>query len=118
MDENILESIKELLPISSDVDAFDNTIMMHINTVFFTLHQLGVGPKSPYSISTGEETWEDFLGNDLADLEAVKTYVYMKVKIVFDPPTNSSLLQALKELIAEYEWRLNVAVDPKLVEED
>lgn len=111
MDESILNSIKALLGPDADYDVYDHDILIFINGVFSTLTQLGVGPAEGFRITGAEETWHDFLG-DYRDLESVKTYIYLKVRLVFDPPVNSSVLNAYKEECKELEWRLNVAVDP------
>lgn len=112
MSESILTSIKKLLGIAEDYTHFDADIIMHINTAFMVLYQLGVGPTTPYSISDKTATWANFLG-DATDLAGVKTYIYAKVRLVFDPPQSSAHIDALKQTIAELEWRLNVTVDPK-----
>lgn len=109
--ENILEAIKKLMGIT-DVDLnFDEEIIMHINSVFMTLNQLGVGPTTVFKISSHEETWEDFTEGRL-DLEAVKSYIYLKVRLLFDPPQNSFILDSYNKLIQEHEWRLQVQVEP------
>lgn len=106
MEENILNSIKKLLGIPEDYTAFDQDIMMHINSVFMILSELGVGPSNGYSLKYGTEKWGDFISDD-ENLEGIKTYVYMKVKMIFDPPLNSAVLASMKELISEFEWRIN-----------
>ena len=108
--ESILESIRKLIGPSAQYTIFDNDLIMHINTVFFTLCQLGV-TEEPFVISGTDETWDEFHAD--TDLEAVKTYVYLKCRMYFDPPTNSALISAINEQIKELEWRLNVAVDPE-----
>ena len=85
---------------------------MHINSVFMVLNQLGVGPDEGFTISDDSATWSDFLGEDKS-LEGVKTYVYMKVRMIFDPPTSSSVMDSMKRSIDELEWRLNIAVSNK-----
>lgn len=113
MDKSILSDIKELLG-AGNIDGFDNDILMHINTVLLTLRQLGIGPESGIAI-TKDTTWSEILqGSEM--LEAVKTYIGLKVRLIFDPPTSGSVMQAYKELISEYEWRLNVTVDPSEVD--
>ena len=107
--ESILESIKKMLGPSAQYDYFDPDIIVHINTAFMTLRQLGVGPVEGFSISDKNAVWADFL-SDNKNLEGVKTYLYMKVKIIFDPPSGSHL-EALKESIAELEWRLNAEAE-------
>lgn len=108
--ESILESIKKLIGPSAQYDIFEPDLVMHINSVFFTLHQLGL-TEEPFVISGPDETWDEFHAD--TDLEPVKTYVYLKTKMYFDPPTNSALISAINEQIKELEWRLNVAVDPE-----
>lgn len=114
MNESILISIKKLLGLAAEDTSFDPDIVMHINTIFFTLNQLGVGPEQPFRIESSFSTWNDF--DDSADIEAVKSYVYLKVRLLFDPPSNSSALNAMTEMAKEYEWRLNVAVDTENIE--
>lgn len=111
MEESILNCTKKLLGLDASYNAFDTDVIVGINAAFFTLMQLGVGPTSGFSISGADETWSDFAGA-ATDLEALRQYVYLRTRIVFDPPTNSSVLQAMKDLCTEYEWRLNVQVDP------
>lgn len=108
--ESILESIRKLIGPSAQYTIFDNDLIMHINTVFFTLCQLGV-TEEPFVISGADETWDEFHAD--TDLEAVKTYVYLKCRMYFDPPTNSALISAINEQIKELEVRLNYQVDPK-----
>ena len=109
MGDSILDSIKLALGITSDVTAFDTILIMHINSVFGILKQLGVGPA--FSISSSLNSWSDYTGT-ADNLEMIKSYMYAKVKLIFDPPTNSALLEALKEITREFEWRSNVEVDP------
>ena len=108
--DSILTSIKKLLGIAEDYTAFDTDIIIHINTVLMTLHQLGIGPKEGYRIEDKTAKWQDFITEE-DNLDAVKTYVYLKVKLVFDPPLSSAVMEAIKETIKEYEWRLNVQVE-------
>lgn len=111
MSDSILNSIKKLLGLTEDYTYFDADILMHINTVFMVLYQLGVGPSTPFSIEDSEAVWSDFLG-DSKDLNGIKTYIYLKVRLVFDPPQSSAAMEAIKQSIAELEWRLNVTADP------
>lgn len=108
--ESILTSIKKLLGIEEEYTQFDNDIIMHINTVFLNLNQLGVGPDEGFFIEDDAATWYDFIG-DSNQLQAVKTYVYLKVKLLFDPPLSSSVVESIERMISELEWRLNVAVE-------
>lgn len=118
--ESILTSIKKLLGIADEYKHFDVDIIMHINSVFSILTQLGVGPSKGFSISDELATWEDYIPNS-TNLEAVKSYVYMKVRLLFDPPTSSAAIESMKQLISELEWRINVAaetVHPEVEEEN
>ena len=110
--ESILTSIKKLLGIEEDYEQFDPDIIMHINTVFALLKRMGVGPSKGFSIKDSEAAWEDFMGEDPNPiLEPVKTYIYLKVKLIFDPPNSSAVMEAIKENIKELEWSLNFEVD-------
>ena len=110
MDDSILISIKKLLGIGEDDEQFDPDILMHINSVFMILTQIGVGPESGFSIQDDSSKWADFV-SDINKIEAVKSYIYLKVRLLFDPPTSSSTMEAINSLISELEWRLNVIVD-------
>ena len=112
MDSSILTSIKKLLGIAEEDTSFDQDIIMHINTVFAILAQLGVGPANGFSIEDEGAIWSDYLGNT-TNLELVKSYIYMKVRSMFDPPTSSILADAMNKNISELEWRINTTVDPK-----
>ena len=106
MEDSILTSIKKLLGPEEEDTSFDLDITMHINSAFFNLNQLGVGPAIGFKIQDKTDVWTDFIGDRL-DLESVKTYIYLKVRLVFDPPQSGFLVEAIKEQIKEYEWRLN-----------
>ena len=107
IEESILLSIKKLLGIEKDYTNFDTDIIIHINTAIMVLRELGVGPQDKiFKISSKEDKWSDFI-SDEDDLEGIKTYIYLKVKTVFDPPQHGPTLEAFKESIKEYEWRLN-----------
>lgn len=107
MIESILDSTKKVLGLDSEYTAFDTDITMHINSVFSTLNQLGIGPPDGFAITGDTETWSAFIGAD-PRLNAVQTYVYLRVRMLFDPPQSSYLTTAIKEQIQELEWRLNV----------
>ena len=109
--ENILDSIKKLLGIDEMDLNFDQELIMHINSVFMVLNQLGVGPVEGFKISSNEEVWTDFVGTRL-DLESIKSYIYLKVRLLFDPPQNSFLVGSIEKQIEEQEWRLQVQVEP------
>lgn len=108
--ESILTSIKKLLGITEEYDQFDPDIIMHINSVFMILTQLGVGPPEGFSIEDDTAVWTDFI-QDIKKLESVKTYIYLKVKLAFDPPLSSAVIESMNRLINELEWRLNVAAE-------
>lgn len=108
--ESILASIKKLLGITEEYDQFDPDIIMHINSVFMILTQLGVGPAEGFSIEDDTAVWTDFI-QDVKKLESVKTYIYLKVKLAFDPPLSSAVIESMNRLINELEWRLNVAAE-------
>ena len=108
--ESILKSIKKDLGIDESDKDYDPDIIRRINSAFMVLNQLGVGPKEGFRINDDTNTWNEFLSGR-KDIDGVKDYVYLKVRLVFDPPTNASLLEALKEEIKELESRLNMQVD-------
>lgn len=107
MTDSILTSTKKVLGIADDYVVFDPDIIMHINTVFTTLNQLGLGPDIGFSIEDDTATWDAFLDGNL-NYNSVKTYVYLRVRLLFDPPTTSYLITSMKEQVQELEWRLNI----------
>lgn len=111
--ESILTSIKLLLGITEEYEHYDPQIILHINSVFNTqLKQLGVGPEKGFRIEDKEATWDDYITEtDDLTFEGVKTYVYAKVKLIFDPPSSATHIQALKEIINEFEYRLKLVAD-------
>lgn len=114
--DSILTSVKKLLGIAEEYKQFDPDIIMFVNSAFSVLTQLGVGSEDGYSITSDEETWDDYLSaNEIetGQLEMVKTYVYLKTRVAFDPPSSSFVLDAFSKQISELEWRINVVVDPK-----
>jgi len=104
---SILTSTKKILGVSADDTVFDLDIITHINSAFSTLCQLGIGPATGFMIEDATAQWDDFLGDDWR-FNSVKSYVYLKVRSLFDPPTTSYLLNAMKEQIQEFEFRLQV----------
>jgi hypothetical protein len=106
---SILTTTKKLLGIEEEYEHFDQDITVHINSALFNLNQLGVG-LAGFSITNKEDAWEDFL-EERKDLNAVKTYVYLKVKLVFDPPQMGYFVDAIKDQCKELEWRLNVQAE-------
>lgn len=110
--ESILTSIKKLLGIDENYAHFDADIVMHINSVFAILNQLGVGPADGFRISGASETWDIYLADEKL-LDDVKTFMYLKVQLAFDPPSISAVLESKTRLASELEWRINVAAESK-----
>ena len=108
--DSILTSIKKLLGIEENYTHFDTDIIMHINSVLSILTQLGVGPSNGYSIKDANAVWDEFI-SDSKKLELVKTYVYLKVRLMFDPPSSSSAIDSMKHLISELEFRITIAAE-------
>lgn len=108
--DSILTSIKKMLGITEDYEHFDPDIIMHINSAFMILTQLGVGPIEGFFIEDETSLWSDFLPST-PRLEAVKSYVYLKVKLLFDPPSSSAVIESITKSISELEWRLNVTAE-------
>lgn len=106
MSDSILTSTKKILGIAEDYTAFDMDVLTHINTAFSTLNQLGIGPTDGFFVEDAGAVWSDFLGDD-PRLNGVRTYVYLRVRVLFDPPSTSFHLNAVQEQIRELEWRLN-----------
>ena len=113
--ESILTTVKKNLGIMESVTAFDPDLVILINGAFFKLHQMGVGPDVPFRIEDDSATWDDFCEEGTLDL--VKPYIFLEVRMVFDPPT-ASVLSSMEKVKAEYEWRLNVADDQLLFKDD
>ena len=105
--DSILNSVKKVLGIEADDTSFDEDILMHTNSAFATLNQLGVGPADGFMIEDDVATWDTFLGTDLR-LNNVKSYIYLSVRLIFDPPATSFTITALKDQLKELEWRINV----------
>ena len=108
--DSILATIKRMLGDDETYEHFNAEIITHINSALSILTQLGVGPKTGFMITGSEQTWSDLV-MDREDVEFIKSYIYLKVKLVFDPPTVSSVLEAMKETIKEYESRIQIAFD-------
>lgn len=111
--ESILTSIKKLLGITEADKSFDVDVIMHINSVFMTLNQLGVGPEEGYMITDEMTTWNNFLGDEAEAkaIQAVKIYTYLNVKMLFDPPTSSAALSAMQRESDKLEWRINQQIE-------
>lgn len=110
--DSILNTIKKMLGVPDDYYAFDTDIIIGINSAIMALTQIGVGPADGFVVSDEAQTWSDFIG-ERKDLEAIKQYIYCKTRLAFDPPTSSFVIEAIKDIIREDEFRLSVAVDPK-----
>lgn len=111
--DSILNSVKKLLGIEPDYVDFDLEILIHINAAILTLSQLGVGSYPPYQVTSNLDTYVDYLGEDSPEIPLVRTYLFYKTKLGFDPPQGSIVAESIKEMIEEIEWRLNVQVDSK-----
>lgn len=108
--DSILNSIKKLLGIEDTDTSFDSEIIIYINSVFVKLKQLGVGPTTGFSITDKEAKWDDYLGPD-EKVGDIQTYVYMKVRLIFDPPATSFAVEAMERMATESEWRIQVDRD-------
>lgn len=108
--DSILTSVKKLLGLESDYTQFDTDIIIAINSALMVLNQLGVGVVTDFKITDASETWSDYLGED-SNIEGVKTYVYLKVRLIFDPPTSSFVVDSIERLINEYAWRIQIQVE-------
>lgn len=109
--DSILVTIKEMLGVGADYTPFDTEIIVDINSVLMTLWELGVGPERPFFITGPGETWDQLTSRK--DLEAIKTFIYLKVKLVFDTPKNSFTIEAYERQVSEYEWRITQKAEKK-----
>lgn len=109
--ESILTSIKQMFGLGEDYTPFDPELIMHINSVFSILNDLGVGTTTTFKISDDKNTWADFLGASV-DFEDTKSYMFMKVKLIFDPPASTALIEAYERQINEFQWRLMRRAEP------
>ena len=107
--DSILTSIKLMLGITEEYTHFDSQIIMHINSALMVLTQLGVGPSDGFMIYDAASTWDEFIPE--TKLEMAKTYVYLKVRLSFDPPEGSASIEAMRRMVEEYEWRLNIQAE-------
>lgn len=109
--DSILTSIKKMLGITEECTDFDADLIIHINSVLMILTQIGVGPTEGFFIEDKEDFWDDFLEDDIEQLESVKTFVYLKVRLIFDPPSSSAVAESFNRTISELEWRLHIAAE-------
>lgn len=112
--ESILNSIKKLLGMAQEYEPFDDDIIIAINSAFSVLNQLGVGPSAGFFIEDDKALWSDFIGD--TRLNFVKTYVYLKVKAVFDPPSSTAAINAVNSQITELEWRIKALTETGIKE--
>ena len=117
MQESILVSVKKLLGIAPEYEIFDTDIILHINSALSVLTQLGIGPSKGYMIRDANDLWSDFVKDDPRQ-ELLKVYVYLRVRLIFDPPSSSSVIEAINNQIKEYEWRLTVISDELKLESE
>ena len=110
MANSILDSTKDKLGLSKDYTVFDSAIIDYINSVFFTLNQIGLGPSTGFSILDDSDNWQDFLGDETR-LQAVMAYMYLKVRLLFDPPSTSFVIDSMNNMAKEMEWRLLIGAD-------
>lgn len=107
MTQSILDSTKKMLGLETDYTVFDLDVITHINTVFSVLTQLGIGPERGFSIEDSSTTWDEYLGGNKL-LSTIKSYVYLRVRILFDPPSAGYVLTAIENQVKELEWRINM----------
>ena len=110
MADSIFNSVKKVVGLLGDVASFDEDILLHINSVVSTLRQLGLSIPADFYVRDDVQTWRDLLG-EFRDLDLVKSYMTMKVRLMFDPPSSSFGLKSMEEMVKEYEWRINVLTD-------
>lgn len=118
MQESILNTIKTKLGLSSDMKEFDEDILVHINSAFMILHQLGVGPEEEFFIEDEEAIWKDFMGEDMNRFQSVKLYIFYKVKLGFDPYASSGVNTQMQNYVEELEWRLRVKQELEEIEKE
>lgn len=110
MTESILTSIKKLLGIEESYEHFDADIMIHINSALSTLFQVGVESANGFRVTSKEQTWNDLFDDKCLNLESIKTYIYLKVRLVFDPPASATVLDSMIRMSNELEWRINTSM--------
>ena len=117
MDESILDSVKKIIGIDSSYTVFDPDLIIHINTVFMILNQLGIGTEEVFSISDNSTTWNEFIQGNSA-IQSVKSYMALRVKMLFDKPQSGTLIDAYREDIKELEWRMYIACDSQRIDRE
>lgn len=114
--DSITNTIKQSLGIDPSDDSFDSDIILNINTAIFSLSQMGVGPSNGYIVTSIDDKWIDYINTTTINLEGIKTVIYLKTKLLFDPPTNITVIESIKKTITELEWRLSLAVETNNLE--
>ena len=114
--ESILDTVKQLLGIPIEDESFDIDIKTHINTSTMILSQIGIGPKNGFIVTSKDQLWTDYIDSSTINLEGVKQYIYLKTKTIFDPPTNSTTIDAINKSLSELEWRMQLAVETNNLE--
>ena len=109
--ESILDTIKKMLGIDAEDTSFDVDIITLINPIIYALAQMGIGPSTGFIVIDKNNTWTEYIGNIQFNLEGVKTYIYLKTKLIFDPPTNTTTIDAMNRNIQELEWRMMLEVE-------
>lgn len=117
MENSILNSVKKMIGIMPEYTDYDDTIIAHINTIFMNLNMMGIGPENYFSISDDTATWDEFITGNSQNLEAIRTYVGIKVRLMFDPPSNSFVIDSLNKQLAEIEYRIYVIADNRTPDE-
>jgi len=119
MEDSILKSTKKVLGLDEGYTHFDLDVLTHINTAFYTLHQMGIGPDEGFHVDDETATWSSYtlMAGSEPSIAGVRTYIYLKVRMLFDPPQTSFLIASMEKQIAEHEWRLNVSRENVLPEE-
>lgn len=116
MNESILSTVKKLLGVTDDYDYFDQDLLIHINSALMSLSQIGVCPSQDFYTLDKDTTWSEYLGYDYQeniDFGSIKSYIYLKVKLLFDPPQNSFTIEAINKMITEMEWRIYIVSENK-----
>lgn len=114
--DSILNTIKKMLGIDPSDDSYDTDIIININSVIPILSQMGIGPSNGFIVDSATQLWKQYIGDSLINLEGVKTYIYLKTKLVFDPPTNSIAVDSINNVLKELEWRMMLAVETNNLE--
>ena len=114
--ESILDTIKKLIGVDVSDDSFDPDIIIDINSAIFTLSQMGIGPKNGFIVIDRTQKWSDYINSSTISLEGIKSYIHLQTKIVFDQPTNSTVIDSIRRKIQELEWRLMLAVETNNLE--